>query len=134
MPRRAQFVTTGVVAAALLALAARPLVAVFVTDPAVAATAERALRILAVGIAAAGVAPLVSAYFQSLGRPVPSYLISVGSLVIIKVPLLLALGRTGSTGIWISLAAGEAASALAAFTVLRRLRFREGAPERATPS
>jgi putative MATE family efflux protein len=124
----------GTLAAVLLALAARPLVAFFVTDPAVADTAERALRIVAVGTAAAGVAPLVSAYFQSLGRPVPSYLISVGSLVIIKVPLLLALGRTGSTGIWISLAAGEVTSACAAYTVLRRLRFREGAPERATPS
>jgi putative MATE family efflux protein len=95
------------------------LVAVFVSDPAITATAVPALRIIAFAIAAAGVAPLVSAYFQSLGRPRPSYLLSLGTLPVLKIPLVLALGRLGVTGIWLGLALGEAACALVALAALR---------------
>jgi putative MATE family efflux protein len=99
---------------------AGPLVGVFVSDPAVSAVAVHALRIIAVAIAAAGATPLVSAYFQSLGRPRPSYLLSLGSLLVIKIPLVVVLGRGGGTsGIWLSLACGELASALAALLTLR---------------
>jgi len=96
-----------------------PLVAVFVTDHAVAATARQALRIMAVGFAVAGVAPLVSAYFQSLGRPRPSYVISIGTLVALKAPLVLVLGGLGVTGVWVSLPAGELAAAAIALVMLR---------------
>jgi putative MATE family efflux protein len=112
----------GTLAALTLALLAGPLVAVFTDDPTVAPTAEQALRILAVGIAAAGVAPLASAYFQSIGHATPSYLLSVGTLVVIKIPLVLAAAATTITGVWVGLAAGEVASALAALVVLRLTR------------
>jgi Na+-driven multidrug efflux pump len=108
-------------AMAMLLLLARPLVAVFVTDQQVAATAVRALRIIAVGVAVAGVAPLVSAYFQALGRPKPSYLISIGTLVVVKAPLVLALGHTGVSGVWIALTAGQLVSAAAALALLRHI-------------
>ncbi len=76
----------------LVVILAGPLVAVFVgEDETVAATARQALRIIASGFTVAGIAPLVSAYCQSLGRPAPSYLISVGTLLVLKVPLLLVL-------------------------------------------
>lgn len=100
-------------------LLAGPLTAAFIDDAGVAATACDALRVIALGLAVAGVAPLVSAYFQSLGRPHPSYLISIGTLLAIKIPLVVALGQTGTTGVWIALAAGEAVTALAALVVLR---------------
>ncbi len=70
----------------------------------------------------AGVAPLVSAYCQSLGRPVPSYVISVGTLLLLKIPVLLILSRYGTTGVWVGLAAGELAAAVAALVVLRIAR------------
>lgn len=113
----------GVVVAVLVALLAGPLVAVFVgDDETVATTAQQALRIIAIGFAVPGIAPLVSAYCQSLGRPAPSYLISVGTLLLLKVPLLLAFSTLGLTGVWIGLAAGELAAATAALIVLRIAR------------
>lgn len=109
---------TAVLAAVMLL--AGPLVAIFVSDPQVAGTARHALRLIALGFAVAGVAPLVSAFYQSLGRSRPSYLISIGTLVTVKIPLVLLLGRTGPAGIWVALPVGEAVSALAALAVLRR--------------
>ncbi|KUL25432.1 MATE family efflux transporter [Actinoplanes awajinensis subsp. mycoplanecinus] len=111
--------TYGTVAALVLIVVAGPLIRIFVDDPVITPVAVRALRIVALGVAVAGVAPLVSAYFQSLGRTRPSYLISVGSLLLIKVPLLLALSHTGTTGIWLSLALGELVTATAALLLLR---------------
>jgi len=109
----------GVLAAAVVVLLAGPLVRVFVSDPAIAGTARHALRIIAVVICTAGITPLVSAYFQSLGRPRPSYLLSLGTLLALKIPLVVVLGHTGSDGIWLSLALGELASALVALITLR---------------
>ena len=109
------------VAAGSVALLAEPITAAFVDDAAVRSESVAALRILAVGFAAAGVTPLVSAYFQALGRPQPSYALSVGTLLLLKVPLVLALGRAGPTGAWTGLAAGEVLSAGIALLVLRRL-------------
>ncbi|MBD7980487.1 MATE family efflux transporter [Oerskovia merdavium] len=119
-----------VLAATALAVLAEPLVTFFVDEPDVVRTGSVALRVLAVGLAVSEVAPLVSAYFQALGRARPSYLISLGTLVGIKVPLVLVLGPTGSSGTWIALAAGEVLAALAALLVLLAVqrRDRRGAP------
>jgi putative MATE family efflux protein len=113
----------------LVALLAKPLVGFFVHDQHIAATAERMLRIIAIGFAAAGIAPLVSSYFQSLGRPTPSYVISIGTLLAIKVPLVVALGTGGTTGIAVALAAGELATAATALLVLWRLQPPIDAPD-----
>ena len=119
----------GLLVMALVILLAGPLVGVFVSDPAITAAAVHALRIIALAIAAAGVTPLVSAYFQSLGRPRPSYLLSLGSLLVLKIPLVVVLGRGGgTTGIWFSLAAGELASALASLITLRFVTRRAARP------
>ena len=83
---------------------------------------------LSTGFVFAGVAPLVSAYFQALGSPAPSYLISVGTLLLLKVPLVLALGALGPLGIWIALPAGEALAATAAVVILRWRAAQERPP------
>jgi putative MATE family efflux protein len=98
---------------------AGPLVGFFLDDGPSAGLARHALGIVGLGFAVAGVTPLVSAYCQSIGRPAPSYLISIGSLLGVKTPLVLTLGRTGTTGVWAALAVGELASALLALAVLR---------------
>jgi putative MATE family efflux protein len=109
----------GVLALASVILLARPMVAVFVTDPVIASTARQALRVIALAFAAYGIAPVVSAYFQSVGKPKPSYLLSLGTLLVVKVPLVIAFGRTGPNGMWISLAIGELVSALIAVVILK---------------
>lgn len=111
----------GAVVFVAVVLLVRPLVAVFVGEHVVAATAARALRIIAVGFTAACVAPLVAACFHSLGRPRPSYLISIGTLLGIRIPLVVALRHAGMTGVWVALSAGEVVSALTALVVLQRL-------------
>ncbi|MEO3754521.1 MATE family efflux transporter [Streptomyces sp. B6B3] len=123
----------GLVTAAALALLAGPLVALFLNDPETTATAARALRVMALGLAFAGIAPLVAAYFQSLGRPAPAYVISIGTLLLIKAPLVVALGQLGPTGVWAALTAGELATAAVALLLLRRLRHRPGAAVPAGP-
>ena len=82
---------------------------------------RQALRIIAIGFAVAGVTPLVSAYFQALGRPHRRTSSPSAPCSLVKVPLVLALGHLGTTGIWTGLAAGELVSAGFALLVLRRL-------------
>ena len=111
-------VVYGAAAAGVVALAAHPIAAAFLTSPDDIAFTVDALRIIATGFVFAGVSPLISAYFQALGSPAPSYLISVGTLLLLKVPLVLLLGALGPVGIWIALPAGEALAATAAIAVL----------------
>jgi putative MATE family efflux protein len=110
----------GTAIAASVILLAGPLVGLFLDAGPAASTARHALRIIGLGFAVAGLAPLVSAYSQSVGRAGPSYLISIGTLLAVKAPLVLLLGRTGTTGVWIALAAGELLSAAVALALLRR--------------
>ncbi|WP_224756539.1 MATE family efflux transporter [Streptomyces sp. col6] len=111
----------GLLTAAVLALLAEPLAGLFLNDPAAVTTAGRALRVIALGLTVAGIGPLVAAYSQSLGRPAPAYLMSIGSLLLVKVPLIVVLGRLGTGGVWAGLAAGELATAAVALVLLRRL-------------
>ena len=103
----------------LLLAAAGPLVALFTDEASVREEATNALRILAFMYPWAGVATLVSAYFQSLGRPRPSYVISIGTIVLVKIPLLLALSRFGTLGLWISFPVAELVAASLALLILR---------------
>lgn len=112
----------GTLVGLLVGLAAEPLVRVFVNDAETASVATLALRIVAIAFVFSGVPPLVSAYFQAIGRPTPSYLISIGTLVAIKVPLVVLLTAFGPLGLWASIPAGEALSAGAALALLWRWR------------
>jgi Na+-driven multidrug efflux pump len=118
---RATVLYGSVVCLALLALAG-PLVGLFTDEPPVRAEAATALRVLAFGYPLAGVAPLVSARFQAVGQPRPSYLISIGTVLAVKVPLLVALSRYGTLGLWISFPTAELATAALAVLILRRKR------------
>lgn len=124
-------VVYGTIAAVAVLLAAGPIAGLFLTDPVLIAQTADALRIIALGFVLAGVPSLVSAYFQALGFPAPSYAISIGTLLVLKLPLVLLLGMLGPLGIWIALPAGEALSALAAWLLLQRwLRTRARAASR----
>lgn len=112
----------GCAVCAVLLCAAGPVVSLFTGDPALHARAVGALRLLALVHPCAGVAPLVCARFQALGRPRPAYLISVAAVVAVRVPLLFALGRFGTRGVLVSFPVAELATALLALLVLARGR------------
>jgi putative MATE family efflux protein len=111
----------GTAACLLLLATADPLTSLFTNDPAVRGAATHALRILALSYPLAGVTTLVSAYFQTLGRARPSYVISIGSTVVIRVPLLLTFSLFGTLGLWISFPTAEAVCAGASILILSRL-------------
>ncbi|GAA1680962.1 MATE family efflux transporter [Glycomyces endophyticus] len=110
----------GAAAAGLTALFAGPLTTLLLGSA--SAEAAAALRIIAAGLVLSGVPPLVSAYFQAIGRPRPSYAVSAGTLLALKIPAVLAFGTLGATGVWIGLAVGELAAAAAALALLARRR------------
>ncbi|MDG4795672.1 MATE family efflux transporter [Micromonospora sp. WMMD1082] len=112
----------GTLVCAGLIVSAGPLTALFTNDPAMREQAATALRILALSFPFAGIVPLLSARFQALGQPRPSYLLSVGSILAVKAPLMIALSHIGTTGLWISVPLAELVSAAAALFLLRRSR------------
>jgi Na+-driven multidrug efflux pump len=56
--------------------------------------------------------------------------LSIGTVILLKIPLVIALVRFGPTGIWMALPLGEAASAAVALLLLRKAHRREGWLER----
>ena len=119
----------GTAAALLLVVAAKPLIAAFTDEQSVRAAARQALLILALVYVLAGVAPLVSSYFQALGMPKPSYLISIGTLVVVRLPLLIGLSHFGTLGLLISFPAAELITAAIALLLWWRSRAPGGAAE-----
>jgi len=109
----------GIAAAAIVLLAAPVVVGWFVSEPDTVAVSTTALRLVAIGLVFSGVPPLVSGFFQALGRARPSYLISIGTLVAIKIPLVAVLGIWSPLGIWVALPLGELLAAMTALVVLR---------------
>ncbi|MFD7137102.1 MATE family efflux transporter [Streptomyces sp. NPDC059894] len=111
----------GAATAILLTVAAEPLVGLFVSGGGAAEEARFALCVIAVGGIVTGVAPLTAAYFQALGRPLPAYVLTIGPLLLLKAPLVIACGLIwGTHGVWFGLAAGEFATAGSALLLLRR--------------
>lgn len=112
----------GAIAGLAVIVAAEPIAALFLDPGSTRDLAVGALRIVAAGFVFSGLAPLVSGLFQAVGEPRPSYALSIGTVLLIRLPLVALLGLTGPTGIWIALPLGEALSALAALALVRRSR------------
>ncbi|WP_084126754.1 MATE family efflux transporter [Demequina sp. NBRC 110054] len=110
----------GALASAAIIVAARPIARAFLDDPDTVDHATSAVRIIAIGLIFSGVPPLISAYFQAMGRPGPSYAITLGTLALLRLPLVLLANGHGAVALWIALPVGEALSALASWIVLRR--------------
>ncbi|MFJ4620135.1 MATE family efflux transporter [Streptomyces sp. NPDC088812] len=112
----------GAATAILLTVLAEPLVGIFVSGGEAAEEAGFALCVIAVGGIVIGIAPLVSAYFQALGRPLPAYVLTIGSLILLKAPLVVMCGLVwGTRGVWFGLASGEFATAASALLLLHRV-------------
>jgi len=116
----------GAVVCVIMLVFARPLVAVFTSDPALRAHTVSALRLLALTYLFAGVSPLIAASFQAVGRRGPAYLISAGTIVAVRIPMLLACSRFGISGVLASFPAAECTAAALALFILHRYRASAG--------
>ena len=67
-----------------------------------------------------GVAILVAAYFQSLGKAKEALLLTLGGMLLVKIPVLLLAARLfGVNGIWASEAVSELILCAVALLMLR---------------
>ena len=110
----------GVGATLVVALAARLIAGVFTSDPGTADAAASALRTIAFAYPLGGLVGLTAAWYQSRGYARPSFVLSIGTVLLVKLPTLLLLARFGTQGIWWAFPIGEALSALAAWWLWRR--------------
>ncbi len=110
----------GVGATLVVALAARLIAGAFTADTVTADAAATALRTVAFAYPLGGLVALTAAWYQSRGYARPSFILSVGTILLVKLPVLLVLARFGTQGIWWAFPVGEALSALAAWWLWRR--------------
>lgn len=83
----------------------RAIFSVFTTDPALIAEGAPALRLVILMIPVVGIQIVGATLFQSLGKALPSLVLSLLRQVLLLIPLLLILPRIGGlglTGIWVA--------------------------------
>lgn len=84
---------------------------------------QSALRLLALSYPLAGVAVLVAAFYQSVGRAKEALLLTLGGAVFVKLPVLLLSAQIFSlTGIWIAEAVSELLLCVLALLMLRNFQ------------
>lgn len=92
------------------------------------ADGQAALRLMALAFPVSGISVLVAAYFQAVGRAREALLITLGGILLVKLPvLLLAASLFSLTGIWISEAVSELILCAIALLMLRQYMEKTGA-------
>jgi putative MATE family efflux protein len=110
------------------------LIGLFTPEPAIVAGGRDALRLLALSYPLSGIAIMVAAYFQSLGRAREALLLAFGGALLVKLPiLLLAAHFFGLNGIWAAEAVSELLLAAAALYLLARRTGQGGRQEQMRP-
>jgi putative MATE family efflux protein len=101
-------------------LAPRPLALLFTRDPRLAALATAGMRLTVLVFPVVGFQMVTSNFFQAIGHPVVSIILSLSRQIFCLVPMLLLLPRwLGLAGVWLALPGSDLASAVIAFFVLR---------------
>ncbi len=109
----------GTVMALLVLVLAPWVVRGFTAEPAMAGAGPGGVRVPSRWYPPAGVAVLVAAYFQAIGRPRPSWVLSVAGVLAVRVPAVLLLGLLGVNGVLASYVVAEVVLAAASLLVLR---------------
>ncbi len=113
-------VVYGLVVSALCLLFPAALIRLISTEPVILAEGQTALRLLSLAYPLSGVAILVAAYFQSLGKAKEALLLTLGGMLLVKIPVLLLAARLfGVNGIWASEVTSEAILCAVALLMLR---------------
>jgi putative MATE family efflux protein len=99
------------------------LIGLLSTESAIIAEGQTALRLLALSYPLSGVAMITAAAFQSVGRAKEALLLTLGGIILVKLPVLLLASRLFSlTGIWVSDALSELILCIVSFIMLKHFQ------------
>lgn len=110
----------GMIVTSLCLLVPAALIGLLSKEPVIIAEGQTALRLMAFACPLGGVSLLVAAYFQSIGRARDALIITLGGIILVKLPvLLLASSLFSLTGIWASEAVSEIILCIISLLMLR---------------
>ena len=125
----------GLMVCSLCLLLPVPLIALFSKQPVIIAEGQAALRLLSLACPLGGISVMVAAYFQAVGRAKEALLITLGGIILIKLPVLvLASSLFSLTGIWAAQAVSECVLCIISLLMLRRYQQKTATRERLAAS
>lgn len=90
-------------------------------EPAIITEGQLALRLMALACPVYGISLMAAGYFQSVGRAKEALMITLGGIIIVKLPVLLLASKFFSlTGIWCSEAVSEIILGMISILLLRK--------------
>ncbi|HET7080644.1 MAG TPA: MATE family efflux transporter [Chloroflexia bacterium] len=121
----------GLLVGGLCLLIPATLIGLLSREPVIIAEGQVALRLMALACPLGGISVMVAAYFQAVGRAKEALQITLGGIILVKLPvLLLAAGLFSLTGIWASEAASEFLLCTVSLLMLRRYQGKMAATDR----
>lgn len=121
----------GLVICCLCMLIPATLITLLSNETAIISEGQHALRLMAFAFPVGGISVMIAAYFQSVGRAKEALLITLGSIILVKIPILILASRLFSlNGIWLSESISELILCLMSFTILRRYHLKPDAQDR----
>ncbi len=121
----------GLVVGGLCLLMPAALIGLLSKEPGIIAEGQTALRLMGLACPLGGLSVMVAAYFQAAGRAREALLITLGGILLVKLPVLLVSANLFSlTGIWLSEAIAELILCIGAVLMLRGHQARVRAAER----
>lgn len=121
----------GLMVCSLCLLLPSTLIALLSKEPIMIAEGQSALRLLSLACPLGGISVMVAAYFQAVGRAKEAVLLTLGGILLVKLPvLLLASSLYSLTGIWTAQAASECMLCIISLLMLRRYQQKTATRER----
>jgi putative MATE family efflux protein len=121
----------GLVTGSLCLLVPAALIGLLSKETAIIAQGQVALRLLAFACPLSGISLMVAAYFQSVGRAKEALVITLGGILLVKLPvLLLASSLFSLNGIWASEAVSDFILCVVSLLMLRGYQGKMAAMER----
>ncbi|WP_276254679.1 MATE family efflux transporter [Halomontanus rarus] len=115
------------VVGAVTVLAARPISAIFTTDPAVTDASATFLRIVAPTFGFMGIMRAYNGGFRGAGKTLIAAAIAIGVLGFVRLPVAwFGSIELGSTGLWLAFAVSNVVGAVLAYLWFKRGTWREG--------
>ena len=125
----------GLLVCALSLLIPTALISLFSQEAAIIAEGRSALQLLSLSYLASGISLIIAAYFQSVGKAKEALWITLGGILLVKLPvLLLASSLFSLNGIWISEAVSELLLGIVATLLLIDAQKKMASMQPVTPS